>query len=338
MMRDANRRSGYGWRETRFGPCPADALAQSTETARNCQRRARNCGVGKGGEKLPFTSRSDAREFKCPACEAESGEKCFGARGGRRESVHRERIVLAAEQLGHPPIRTLHLDGNRLVDPEGGVFGVLVGAEFDVQWEGDGGNLRRGEGVGNVVDFPNSSPKNQRGGGVGEDAQVALLPDPVVEVWDHYTKTLDRPKAQLTPKVRKWVADAIKSVGVDQCKLAIDGLAASEYHRTNGYVGIEYALRPKQNQTIESRVAFMASKAGPATSEVTTVSELLRSVPSDRHEIIRHHVEKVYAMQRSDREHIQNIGRDALSWLREHPPFIEPVFDGIKLRGWRKLR
>jgi DNA-binding transcriptional ArsR family regulator len=179
---------------------------------------------------------------------------------------------------------------------------------------------------------PSAEPSTEPG------AQGALLPDPVEEVWEHYTKTLDRPKAQLTPKVRRWIADAIKAVGVDESKRAIDGLAASEYHRSNGYVGIEYALRPKQGQTVESRVAFMASKAGAAISEVTTVAALLATVPSDRHVVVHSHVDRVLAMQRSDREHVVRAGQESLVWLREHPPYIEPVFENNRLRGWRKVR
>jgi hypothetical protein len=42
-------------------------------------------------------SRTAARAVRCPACEAEPGEQCTGARGKKREANHRERIEAAAK-------------------------------------------------------------------------------------------------------------------------------------------------------------------------------------------------------------------------------------------------
>lgn len=294
---------------------------------------------------MAYTSRSDALEFKCPFCGVEATEKCVGARGKKRESVHRERMRVAARELNHASIRTLAVEGDRVLAEDGTVVGRVVSLELDIQadrWEDVVGNLRRGEERGDVP-TPSEAKEEPSPGGAGGSptgVQQALLEDPVDEVWDFYRQTLDRPKAQLTPKVRRWIADAIKAVGMDECKQAIAGLAASEYHRQNGYVGIEYAIVPKQGQTIESRVAMMASKAGErrAPDQPTTVAALLVTVPSDRHVVVHGHVDRVLAMLRSDREHTQRAGRESLAWLREHPPYIEPVFEDKRLRGWRKVR
>lgn len=167
-----------------------------------------------------------------------------------------------------------------------------------------------------------------------EPEQGALLPDPVEEVWAHYQQALDRPKAQLTPKVRKWIADAIKAVGVDDCKRAVSGLAASQYHRDNGYVGIEYALVPKKGQTIDSRVEMMAQKAGTAPTRPngpTTLSSLMAHVPSDRHWIIEGRADDV-------RRAISNGRRDegAEQFVRQHAK-AEPVIEDGKMKGWRRV-
>lgn len=229
--------------------------------------------------------------------------------------------------------------------------GVVLGRLVSVTIELEGGTLRRGEAFSGDSQSLESEANDNSLGGVGE-GQGSMLPDPVNEVWDYYVATVNRPKAQLTAKVRTWIAAAIKAVGVDDCKLAIDGLAASDYHRQNGYVGIEYALKPKQGQTIESRVAFMKSKAGhrPDSSNTrTTVQELMADVPSGGADIVRLRMERVRQMLDVQRkvaeggsmthadQDIVAEGELAVVRLRESTPHCVPIIEDHRLTGWRRV-
>lgn len=199
----------------------------------------------------------------------------------------------------------------------------------------------------NVAPMPHAKeePEGRTGKEPEDHAQGALLPDPVDEVWAHYQQALDRPKAQLTPKVRKWIADAIKSVGVEDSKLAISGLAASEYHRDNHYVGIEYALVPKRGQTIESRVEMMAGKVsdGKSSNAAPTVRELLANLPSGAHDGITTRMERarIYVESSPERRaadrYMVETGMRELELLRTAPPYIEPVLSDGKVRGWQRV-
>lgn len=106
-----------------------------------------------------------------------------------------------------------------------------------------------------------------------------MLPDPVDEVWALYETLLRRRKRKISSKERGWVSKAIKACGVEQVKLAVRGLAASEHHRSGGWTGIEYAVRPKANETVESRITMMAAKVPAHDSQAAdgrlTVQELL---------------------------------------------------------------
>jgi hypothetical protein len=84
----------------------------------------------------------------------------------------------------------------------------------------------------------------------------------------------------LTPKRRRWIRHAHEACGVEQTQQAIRGLAVSQYHHENGYLGIEYALGPiRQGQSIESRVEMMAAKAPQVRSpyDTLTVEQLVAS-------------------------------------------------------------
>ncbi len=285
---------------------------------------------------MAYTSRTDAWEVVCPNCGAQVGEKCVGARGKKRESVHRERMNAAARALGHPPIATFRIDGHKLYDAEGQLVGHLSGVEFDLQSEALVGNLRRGE-SGGAVDVPQieGQPLSQEGSAEGP-AQQALLDDPVREVWDHYQQALERPKAQLTPKVRRWISDALQAVGVDECKRAIDGLAASEHHRQGGYVGIEYALKPKERETIEGRIAMMAAKAPTGANGQTTVDSLVARLPSEVQTMVRSWITDVEVWLRSP-EHrgLKATAEARLRELRDKAHMVPVIEDGRIVR-WER--
>lgn len=283
---------------------------------------------------MTYTSRTDALGHECPNCHAEIGEKCVGARGKRRESVHRERMNIAAAAEGHAEIRTVHLDGNKLVDSDGNVLGHMTGLEIDVQtplW----GNLRRGDGV-DVDSRTEKSPNPGRGAGETESAQTAMLDDPVDEVWDHYVERLKRPRAKLDAKTRKWIADAIKACGVEECKRAISGLAVSEHHREGGWLGIEYALKPKAGQSIQSRVEMMAAKAPRSAGGSTVVKDLLAVFsPSQRERVASKMLDVRRRNMDPDSSMLKDIGDAAEEWLRVQANIVVVSSEGGQITWGR---
>ena len=153
-------------------------------------------------------------------------------------------------------------------------------------------------------------------------AQASFLPDPIVETWELYVRELERPKVVLTPKVRKWIREAHEAVGPDETRKAIRGLAASDYHREKGYIGIEHAIRPKQNETIEGRVAFMVAKlpqndAPGASEEPMSVEEWIgHFATSDIRRVARASIDAINKMVRNpDDENAQLQGTVAVRRL-----------------------
>lgn len=285
---------------------------------------------------MAYTTRSDAREVVCPECGAQAGEKCVGARDRRRESVHRGRMNAAAEALSHPPIATFRLDGHKLLDSDGNVIGNVTNVEFDLQLEVLVGNLRRGEREVVEVEKKEERPLSLVGSAEGP-AQAALIADPVIEVWELYAELLERPRAVLTPKVRRWISAALQVVGIEEVKQAVRGLAASDYHRQNGYVGIEYAIRPKQGETIEGRVAQMSARAPKTSNGVTTVEGLIATLPSEVRPMVHGWVGDVLAWLRSpEHKGLKATAEGRLRDLRERA-HIAPVIEHGRLVRWERV-
>jgi hypothetical protein len=175
------------------------------------------------------------------------------------------------------------------------------------------------------------------------NAQSSLLPDPVNETWSVYVAALDRPKAVLTPKVRKWIADAHQAIGVEMTRQAIEGLAASDYHRENGYVGIEYAIVPKRGETIEGRAEKMSARVrtNASSPEKGSLAELAADIRSKHGkgvlaESLLDGIEQVQAWLRNhDHPGLRSVGERAASKLRQFG--YELVIDGQIVTGYRKV-
>jgi hypothetical protein len=170
----------------------------------------------------------------------------------------------------------------------------------------------------------------------GVEETISLLPDPVNETWSVYVTALERPKAVLTPKVRKWIKDAHAAVGVEQTQQAIRGLASSEHHRTNGYVGIEYAIRPKQNETVEGRIAMMAAKAPSVTDRLTPERDVLAKFDPDTQESIYGWVNEIRASLRSPDAKGLKDSAD-WCWKQLQRMGLRPTFDGTQFVAWEEL-
>lgn len=178
-----------------------------------------------------------------------------------------------------------------------------------------------------------------------EDAtndQGSFLPDPVVETWNVYVTTLDRPKSVLTPKVRKWIADAHDKTSPEETRQAIRGLAASSYHRDNGYIGIEYAIVPKRGETVEGRIAMMASRVTEAEHQlrpyqVLTPAELVERFPPEHRQRVEDEILRpvMHMLAQPDNEELKIEGRRQIRRLEGMG--FELVFDGGTLVGAKEV-
>lgn len=221
-----------------------------------------------------------------------------------------------------------------LVCRDGVVLGRIVSITLDCE-VGERGTIGGvGTTSGDLALTP--SEANNSGGGVGEPAQTAMLDDPVTEVWDHYVERLKRPRAKLDAKTRKWIADAIKACGVEECKRAISGLAVSEHHREGGWLGIEYALKPKAGQSIQSRVEMMAAKAPRSAGGSTVVKDLLAVFsPSQRERVASKMLDVRRRNMDPDSSMLKDIGDAAEEWLRVQANIVVVSSEGGQITWGR---
>jgi hypothetical protein len=172
----------------------------------------------------------------------------------------------------------------------------------------------------------------------GADDQGSLLPDPVNGTWAVYVEALDRPKAMLTPKVRKWIADAHKAVGVEATRDAIRGLGGSEYHREKGYVGIEYAIVPKRGETIEGRIEKMVARRryeAPA-NDTMTVDQLVERFPEEHRQRVRDDILKPIVRSLINKHDTEAVDEGARQ-LRQLESFgYELIIEGERVTGARR--
>lgn len=179
-----------------------------------------------------------------------------------------------------------------------------------------------------------------------ETEQLFEAPDNVERVWAHYqSKVKGASRRKLDSTRRSMIRNALKVRDVEVVLRAIDGLAASPYHnganeQRTEYLDIRYALKGNSNrgESNEARIDTMADKAGGGTGAkgTTTVAELLASVPSGAHDLVR------LRMQRA-REYLEQSagsaeGEETLRQLREAPPHVEPVVAGGRVVGWARVR
>lgn len=96
-------------------------------------------------------------------------------------------------------------------------------------------------------------------------AAVVSTPD-IAAVFDHWVVKLEKPRAKLTPGRRDKIRARLKDgTTVDEMRLAIDGCANSEFHRSNGHTDLELILRSREN--VEKFIDRRSLPSRPATAE-----------------------------------------------------------------------
>jgi len=172
----------------------------------------------------------------------------------------------------------------QLVRRDGTVVGRLtsITADFDMEALGVGGeNIEK-------------STTEQQPPAPGE--QTALVPNPTTEVWQHYQRTVAGADRRSFDSARQTcVRRALKVRTVDQCRQAIDSLAASDWHNGNNpdrkrYLDIQYALGQK-NESADARIDKMiarSSEAAPLPANgVLSVDELIQRFPEQHQARVR---------------------------------------------------
>lgn len=160
------------------------------------------------------------------------------------------------------------------------------------------------------------------------DAQGALLPDPVDEVWEHYCSTVPgKTNSRLTRETRKLIRKALDVRDITMVKAAISGLASSPHHVEGGYLQIRYAIaKLKQSETAEDRIDMMAARVrrGAQANGRPSIDELLAPWPKGtfpREQVVG----KMNDVQRGlsmSNEHNQRIAAEAEAWLARSAKII----------------
>ena len=170
------------------------------------------------------------------------------------------------------------------------------------------------------------------------EAQTALLPSPMSEVWNHYQATIrGASRRSFDPTRQTCIRRALRARTVDECIKAIDGLAASRWHNGDNperkrYLDIQYALGRKTespDERIDKMIALLSDDR-PATSDVLArfseetqesiyrmVNLISRSIANPDAEGLRDSAETYY-------RDLARVG-------------LRPTFDGVRLVGWETI-
>lgn len=128
------------------------------------------------------------------------------------------------------------------------------------------------------------------GGGVGGGGERKF--DPALEVWKHYAQVMKPRDGGLHDQERKLINQALKVATLDECKRAIDGCYASDFHmKRNGkgasrkYNRISDILKGKQGKktTREQIDMFLeiAERSGVKSGVASVDPGRLRSAKRD---------------------------------------------------------
>lgn len=145
-----------------------------------------------------------------------------------------------------------------------------------------------------------------------------LLPtgfDAVAEVWSHYVRVMKPRSAGLDAQTRTVVREALKVATIDECKRAIDGCKASDFHmgvndRRKKYNRISHILKGKRGtRTIREQIDLfidIAEKKGIAPGMTSGDSARINSAKRD--------VLAAYEFPGDD--HAVRRGGEAREWLQ----------------------
>jgi DNA-binding Lrp family transcriptional regulator len=88
----------------------------------------------------------------------------------------------------------------------------------------------------------------------------------VENVWSHYRRTFNLKRSALRTTERETIEAALAVANEEECCLAIDALAGSEWHRQRGVTGLVTVFR-KQGESIRSRIDYWLDLAARQGAE-----------------------------------------------------------------------
>lgn len=157
------------------------------------------------------------------------------------------------------------------------------------------------------------------------------------EIWDHYFKRFgDQLRIkEFTDARRKLVRKALNAVNrdVDVLKRAIDGLMAYRAAHPQGSKDVSldalFKTRPG-GSNLTDQIEFWSSHADSSHSISAAVPSVLRDRVQRRRVLVAEMLAQPNNAQR------QQLGKEALAWLREHA-HEEPVIEEDRITGWRRV-
>jgi hypothetical protein len=225
-------------------------------------------------------------------------------------------------------LRQIKIVDGYLIAANGETIGRLVSMTLDMEMgDAPGGTYKEG---GEIFSTSRGNEEDlNRDGGAGETthgpSKSAL---DVKAVWDHYCQVfadvdgVDPSRMSLNATRSRVIRNALKVRSVDQCKLAIDGLARSPWHHGENdqgkkYLDIRYALKGNsaRGESNEERIDKMAelASAAPVSREVNS-SRLPEGVSR---EMILRRLEEVRAWRSSGRKWEPARADEAIRRLNE---------------------
>lgn len=228
-------------------------------------------------------------------------------------------------------------EGRALRSSQQHVMEALAAAGIDCyRWSPDGGFVRidppgetpddsgglKGEGV--EVDSENQRQQVLEGSGEpfspfskpeGSDAKAMA----VNLVWAHYVKVME-PRSDIAGEdARRIIRNALKVATVEECKRAIDGCAASEFHmgkneRQKKYNKIGQILkgRPRRNETTRDRIDFFLDKADASALGIAEIPSVDAAIVMQKVSEVRH------AHRVPDDQEVVERAEQAQEWLQTH--------------------
>lgn len=194
---------------------------------------------------------------------------------------------------GEPlPAGQADLDAATVLSPDGEAVGRVVG--LTVEWFSPHTPLSIG-GESSLSLFGQEHPGTTPSPSLPTETQSDIS-----VLWQHYQQTIPNgSRYKFDARRKRIIRRALEYRTVDECRRAIDGLAASDYHVQNRYLDIQYALGLR-NESPDERIDKMAIKAPHVAGS--------SSVPSDEP-----------AKLTPDQEDRLDEDVHAIQWMFEHP-------------------
>lgn len=227
--------------------------------------------------------------------------------------------------------RRFTIDANgQLVDREGNVLGKVVGITIEGPSLGEGGGSSSSLKDQNNPPTPQTQPTaseidsfgSLHGRKMSTAADKWMLTSAINAVWGHYAAVMKPRSDAPDDEQRKIIRDALDVATVAECKRAIDGCAASDFHmgkndRRKKYNRLSQILKGKRGgRTTREQIDMFLEIAenGGSQSGVTS---------ADHARVVQAKRDVLDGFEFPNDEHVVGRANEAKAWLREQGWTIE---------------